>query len=347
MVSTRYAPTPCLAERKLTFISQNCNRFFTRVVELDEENGAPEAPVSAGQAHDARFAESSSKRGNGRNNADSGDEKHSRNKSKRTSQEPESDSDNEDVRGFVRVTLVSKQRAIEVVSLPTESSHATSSDGEVEFEVKERFPDDYVESSSSSDDDDDDAYEEATQETVENGKLVATEADARKHRIPHGYSLKNWNPTEEPFLVLGSVFDANSVGKWISDWTVFQYGPDSPVSLMGQELWLLLIQLAANIKRAEEGIERVRRPDNKELIEDFLESGDRLFNRFKSLLRACEAPVIKALKKNSESSGVEFIKTLFSRNKELTRTEKFMTRVRLWNLRYDANCLEILLNLSQ
>ncbi|KAH7000208.1 hypothetical protein EDB80DRAFT_105972 [Ilyonectria destructans] len=158
---------------------------------------------------------------------------------------------------------------------------------------------------------------------------------------------QNWNPTEEPFLVLGGLFDANSVGKWISDWAVFQYGPDSPVSLMSQELRLLLIQLAANIKRAEEGVERVRRLDNKVLVEDFLESGDRLFNRFKSLFKACEAPVIKALKKKSESSGVEFVKTLFSQNKELSRTEKFMTRVRLWNLRFDANCPEILLNPSQ
>ena len=32
----------------------------------------------------------------------------------------------------------------------------------------------------------------------------ATEADARKHRIPLGYSLKNWDPTEEPLMLLGS-----------------------------------------------------------------------------------------------------------------------------------------------
>ncbi|KAH6976039.1 hypothetical protein BKA56DRAFT_552474 [Ilyonectria sp. MPI-CAGE-AT-0026] len=324
---------------------QNCNRFFTRVVELDEEIGAPEAPVSADQAYDARLGKSSSKKGNGRNNADSGDEKHSRNKSNRTSQEPESDSDDEDVRGFVRVTLVSKQRAIEVVTFPTKSSHAKSSNGEIESETN---LDNYVKSSSSSSSSssDNDAYEETTQKTVD-GKLVATEADARKHRIPYGYSLKNWNPTEEPFLVLGSVFDATSVGKWINDWTVFQYGPDSPASLLSQELRLLLVHLAANIKRAEEGVERIRRPDDKDMVEDFLESGDRLFNRFKSLLEACEAPVIKASKKKSESLGVKFVKTLFGRSKELTRTEQFMTRVRLWNFRFDNHCLEILLNVSQ
>jgi hypothetical protein len=40
-----------------------------------------------------------------------------------------------------------------------------------------------------------------------------TEADARKHRIPPGYSLKNWDPSEQPTMLLGSVFDANNLGK--------------------------------------------------------------------------------------------------------------------------------------
>lgn len=343
MVSTRYTRTPCLPERKLTFTSQNCNRFFTRVVELDEEIGAPEAPVSADQADDARLGKSSSKRGNGRNNADSGDEKNSQNKSKRTSQEPESDSDDEGVRGFVRVTVVSKQRAIEVVTWPTKSSYAKSSDGEVESEVN---LDDFVEPpSSSSSSSDNDEYEETMPKKFD-GKLIATEADARKHRIPYGYSLKNWDPREEPFLVLGSVFDATSLGKWINDWNVFQYGPDSPTSLLSQELRLLLVHLAANIKRAEEGFARIRRRDDKDLVEDFLESGDRLFDRFKSLLEACQTPVIKASKRKSENPGVKFVETLFDRSKELTRTEKFMTRVRLWNFRFDNNCLEILSNIS-
>jgi hypothetical protein len=45
---------------------------------------------------------------------------------------------------------------------------------------------------------------------------TATEADAKRHDIPAGYSLKNWDPTEKPIILLGSVFDANSLGKWIS-----------------------------------------------------------------------------------------------------------------------------------
>lgn len=40
----------------------------------------------------------------------------------------------------------------------------------------------------------------------------ATEAHALQRRIPPGYSLKNWDPAEEPLMLLGSVFDANSLG---------------------------------------------------------------------------------------------------------------------------------------
>ncbi|KAL5314436.1 hypothetical protein ACEPPN_017076 [Leptodophora sp. 'Broadleaf-Isolate-01'] len=43
--------------------------------------------------------------------------------------------------------------------------------------------------------------------------VEATEADARKHRISCGYSLKNWDPSEEPIMLLGNVFDANSLSK--------------------------------------------------------------------------------------------------------------------------------------
>lgn len=175
----------------------------------------------------------------------------------------------------------------------------------------------------------------------------ATEADARKHRIPAGYSLKNWDPTEEPIMLLGSVFDANSLGKWIYDWTVYHHGPATPISDMAGELWLLLIQLAGKIKRSEECVPRIRTVENKEMIEDFIESGERLTDKLRKLLKLCEAPMLRASKKKEtqtlgKNSGVEFVETLFGRERELEKTERFMASVRLWNLRFDANCEDIL-----
>ena len=181
----------------------------------------------------------------------------------------------------------------------------------------------------------------------------ATEGDRIREEIPAGYSLKNWDPTETPILLLGSVFDANSLGKWIYDWTVFHHGAATPMSEIAGELWLLLIQLAGKIKRAEECLGRVRKRSNRQMLEDFLESGERLWERFHRLLKACEQFMWKAAKRDSpksgkatismgQSSGCEFVDSMFGRDRELEKTEKLMTGMRLWSMRFDANCDEIL-----
>ncbi|KAK3682346.1 hypothetical protein B0T22DRAFT_484415 [Podospora appendiculata] len=176
----------------------------------------------------------------------------------------------------------------------------------------------------------------------------ATEADAKRHRIPPGYSLKNWDPTEEPIMLLGSVFDANSLGKWIYDWTVYHHGPATPISDMAGELWLLLIQLAGKIKRSEDAVPKIRTKDNREMVEEFIEAGERITDKLRKLLKACEAPMLRSTTKQRKDSqlgknaGVEFVETLFGRDRELEKTERFMSSVRLWNLRFDANCEEIL-----
>ncbi|KAI1777491.1 hypothetical protein F4818DRAFT_349658 [Hypoxylon cercidicola] len=178
------------------------------------------------------------------------------------------------------------------------------------------------------------------------GPRKATEADAKKHRIPPGYSLKNWDPTEEPIMLLGSVFDSNSLGKWIYDWTVHYHGPATPIADVAGELWVLLIQLSGKIKRAEDVVPEVRTQANREMIEDFIESGERLTDKLRVLLKKCEAPMLRSSKKEAahlgQNAGVEFVKTIFGRERELERTEAFMQQVRLWNLRFDANCEAIL-----
>ncbi|KAK3617814.1 hypothetical protein LTR56_025048, partial [Elasticomyces elasticus] len=181
----------------------------------------------------------------------------------------------------------------------------------------------------------------------------ATADDARRAGIPAGYSYKNWDPTEEPILLLGSVFDANSLGKWIYDWTVFYYGPATPMSEVAGEMWLLLIQLAGKIKRAEDTMSRIRQTANRELVDEFLESGERLWQRFNKLLKICENYMWKAAKKENggvkkvtmgKNSGCEFVDSMFGRDRELERTERLMTGLRLWSMRFDANCEAILVN---
>jgi hypothetical protein len=186
-------------------------------------------------------------------------------------------------------------------------------------------------------------------------RAKATDDDARRAGIPAGYCYKNWDPSEEPIVLLGSVFDANSLGKWVYDWTVFHYGVATPMSEMAGDLWLLLIQLAGKVKRAEESMRKIRKTENRELVEDFLESGERLWVRFEKLLKSCEEYMWRATKKEhgekkpaqmGKNSGCEFVDSIFGRDRELEKTEKLMTGIRLWSMRFDANCEEILRNPS-
>lgn len=175
----------------------------------------------------------------------------------------------------------------------------------------------------------------------------ATDADAARAGIPAGYSIKHWDPTEWPIILLGSVFDANSLGKWIYDWTVFHHGASTPIADIAGELWLLLIKLAGKMKRAKECVNRVRVPIQQETIQDFILSGDRLWMKFKTLLKECEQYMLKAAKRDGtktmgKKAGTEFVDSIFGRERYLEQTETLMNQIRLWNMRFDVNCEEVL-----
>lgn len=181
--------------------------------------------------------------------------------------------------------------------------------------------------------------------------VKATPADAAQAGIPAGYSYKNWDPTEEPIYLLGSVFDANSLGKWIYDWTVYAHACATPMADLAGDLWLLLIQLAAKVKRADECMPRIRRRRDRDLVDEFLESGERLWTRLSKIMNACEDYMWRAAKKEKGSkgsvtmganSGCEFVQSMFGRDRKLEETEKLMTSMRLWSMRFDANCEDIL-----
>ncbi|MCJ1394926.1 hypothetical protein MMC18_007806 [Xylographa bjoerkii] len=120
----------------------------------------------------------------------------------------------------------------------------------------------------------------------------------KKAGIPAGYSTNNWDPDEVPIVLLGSIFDANLLGKWIYDWTVHHHGPRSPTADVAGDLWLLLIRLAGKIKWADRRFSLVRAIGDIEMIQDFLESGDRIWDRLKKLLKVCEDHMWKAYSKD-------------------------------------------------
>lgn len=179
----------------------------------------------------------------------------------------------------------------------------------------------------------------------------ATEADAKLHQIPKGFSLKNWDPREEPILLLGSVFDPNSLGKWIYDWTVYSEGAGTPISEIAGDLWLLLLQLAGKIQKAEVMMTKIRNREDKDVMRGYVTAGQRLMKRLRSLLKSCEAPMLKVAKKSSsglgKNSGVEFVDTLFGVDRQGPETDELMQSIRLFNVRFDANCEDLVQGRTQ
>ncbi|KAG5661312.1 hypothetical protein KAF25_005434 [Fusarium avenaceum] len=401
---------------------RKCKRFFTRVVEVDDDL-LPYAPTATPGGSSIRFGESSFSKGLKRQRSldDSGAQKgetcstchqSKRRKSrpgtkrKRDLSDTDSDSDDGDVQGLVRVHLISKRIRRSKLQVPFQANQALSFD-----QLAQKVQGNAVPRSSLADGTNPDGLSKnATLQEQYNPTLFGTsnvtscdmedlradsglakkgfestsrrsvsqspsqilqkwdcnitrttkeeistdkKAMAREHRIPDSYSLKHWDPDEEPIFLLGSVFDANSIGKWIYDWSVYVYGPATPISDVAGELWLLLIQLAGKMKRSEETVSSVSHAESRELIEDFMKSGERLADKFQRLLRCCESLAIKAWKARTEKEpncrfykkgAIEIIEAMFGVDQEFDRTEKFMMNVRLYNLRFDANCEEILRN---
>jgi len=148
--------------------------------------------------------------------------------------------------------------------------------------------------------------------------------------------------------MLTSVFDSSALGKWIYDWSVSEHGPSTPITEMAGELWLHLIQLAGKTRLGEIAMPRIRDQGDREMVEDFLESGERLWIRFAKLLYIAENKLWQAaieenggktpINFSKEITGYEVVQTIFGRDRELERTEKWMTGARLWSMRFDANC---------
>ena len=151
--------------------------------------------------------------------------------------------------------------------------------------------------------------------------------------------------------MLGSVFDANSLGEWIFNWTKFHHTRHHEATKVAGQLWELLIALAGKLKRAREFIVFINGSENRLTVEEFIDNGKRLWIKLKALLSACEKYMWNGAKSSEKGgyqmgrkSGAEFVEAMFSAEKEWENTEKLMSGVKLWCDRFEINCEEILRN---
>lgn len=206
---------------------------------------------------------------------------------------------------------------------------------------------------------------------AQGGTNINVQDRARAAGIPEGYDLHNWDMNEEPIMLLGSVFDMNSLGKWTYDWAVYNYRSNTLLCKTAGELWILLIQFMGRMEQAEGWIPAITKEYGKEtpgsttgtvrakyesLLKTFSSSGHRLWARFNELIQDCENYMWNAAEREiasgepvrmGDDSALEFLDTIFGRERSLERTEKLMMAMRLWILRFDANCDDAVHMVSQ
>jgi hypothetical protein len=128
---------------------------------------------------------------------------------------------------------------------------------------------------------------------------------------------------------------------------VYKFTVSHPFAKIAGDIWLLLIKLAGKMTLAERCLPRIRNSDSQALIEDFLDSAQRLLAKFKELLKKCEFFMLQAVKrggsnKMGENAGMEFVACIFGRYRSLGQTEELMQQIRTWNVCFDADCEDVL-----
>lgn len=175
-----------------------------------------------------------------------------------------------------------------------------------------------------------------------------TVADAKNHHISPGRCLKHWDPDEEPIMLLTSVFDANSLGKWVFDQTARVYGEHDEMTDLAADFWFEHIKLGGKIKHARSCLPQIADSSVRQRVKEFITSGDKLVNELGEILKKCEQRVlemtgINEIPKLGHKSVVVFIDTFIGRNPAQRDAFYELTRsIREWNVCFDADCASLL-----
>ena len=176
-----------------------------------------------------------------------------------------------------------------------------------------------------------------------------TSHDVENWEIPEGYATRNWDPLQRPLLLLGSVFDGNSLGKWIYDWTVYCYGPRAPMADVAAELWLLLITMAGRERIVRENEGRVGSKEEEAAAREVAAGLRALWAQLIAILASCEGAMKRVGKRDAKGerymdleAGVAFVQCMFGRDYQLGPTEELMNGIRTWKMDADMRCAVML-----
>ena len=146
-------------------------------------------------------------------------------------------------------------------------------------------------------------------------------------------------------LLLGSAFDAHTLGKWIFDWTVSHYSAGSPIADIAGHIWILILKLAVKTARAQLCLPRVRSSHERAQLREFVAQGEEIWGRFDRLVAVCEEAMWRTARRGKEGkmevggeAGRAFVETMFGRDGELEEAEVVRDGLFVWDQRFDDEC---------
>ena len=148
----------------------------------------------------------------------------------------------------------------------------------------------------------------------------------------------------KPILLLGSAFDAFTLGKWIFDWTVSQYSADSPMAKIAGDVWTSFIQLACKMDRADKCRPLVRRESDRDTLCTVIKNGRSIWRRFENLLKRCERAMLETAKESGgklrldADAGRAFVENMFGIRHDLDETEAVRSNLHRWVMGFDELC---------
>lgn len=151
---------------------------------------------------------------------------------------------------------------------------------------------------------------------------------------------KQWGFGDSHFVLFGTYtfFNIESLGKWIYDWTVWEYGKASVEATKAYSLMTYLVQSSKTTQRALESMRWTGDMHERKIFKKFLDSGSDLWAQVKRLFRTCETYATDALREEKRlvNYGKLFVLALFDKFIQLERTQRLLGDMRVWLNNFDS-----------
>lgn len=172
-------------------------------------------------------------------------------------------------------------------------------------------------------------------------KIIATEADLRKHNLPNNYETKYWDASLPPITFMRSVFDTESIIQWLYDWEVHYHKGNTFNSHLCSRLKEGFINLNKRVIKANNSLTDKTNTTDKELIQDFINSTKRIESKLQKILNNTVEYINQKIDKEgydkSKNIAELCISIIFAEEYELQNLITILNNIETWTFRFDAN----------